>query len=50
MDKSENLPYSLCFIQTPGKGFINCFYVADFLSNFYVLGLCLGRRVAGARA
>ena len=29
-NKSENLPYSLCFIQTPGKGFINIVYVADF--------------------
>ena len=30
VNKSENLPYSLCFIQTPGKGFINVVYVADF--------------------
>ncbi len=36
-NKSENLPYSLCFIQTPGKGFINLF----MLRNFYALFVCL---------
>ena len=30
VNKSENLPYSFCFIKTPGKGLVNVVYVADF--------------------
>ena len=49
MNKSENLPYSLCFIQTPGKGFIDGVYVADILRPSYVCGSTLCGAGVGPR-